>query len=159
MVSFPEAYQPGYHRHQNQTSANSIWCSAKGHAVRYPVGVGKHGKQWAGLAHRRQGPQSRLVSVAEVKRDKPSMPDVIPGGSPANLMGVRGDDALRRWSVCSSTAPQSSMRSSIGGFVSGDGVTAWPMRTSSTCTTGSRWARRWPRTALNTPYLELIRLF
>ena len=60
-----------------------------GRAMRYPVGVGKAGKQWAGTTtidgkylHPAWSPPS------EVKRDKPNMPDVIPGGSPRNPMGV-----------------------------------------------------------------------
>ena len=60
-----------------------------GQAVRYPVGVGKSGKQWAGTTRI----DGKYVKPAwsppkEVKRDKPSMPDVIPGGSPRNPMGV-----------------------------------------------------------------------
>jgi lipoprotein-anchoring transpeptidase ErfK/SrfK len=60
-----------------------------GHAIRYPVGVGKAGKQWSGTAtidgkyrHPDWSPP------AEVKHDIPSLPDVIPGGSPRNPMGV-----------------------------------------------------------------------
>src|SRR5882762_3586257 len=59
------------------------------HAVRYPVGVGKAGKQWAGTT-RIDGKYLNPAwsPPSEVKRDKPSMPDVIPGGSPHNPMGV-----------------------------------------------------------------------
>src|SRR3982074_436004 len=61
----------------------------EGHAVRYPVGVGKAGKQWAGTT-RIEGKyrEPAWSPPAEVKHDKPSMPDVIPGGSPHNPMGV-----------------------------------------------------------------------
>jgi len=60
-----------------------------GQAIRYPVGVGRAGKQWAG-ATRIDG---KYVLPAwspprEVKRDKPSLPDVIPGGSSRNPMGA-----------------------------------------------------------------------
>ena len=60
-----------------------------GHAMRYPVGVGKSGKQWAGTT-RIDGKYSNPAwsPPQEVKRDKPNMPDVIPGGSPRNPMGV-----------------------------------------------------------------------
>ena len=60
-----------------------------GQALRYPVGVGKAGKQLQGRA--------RIVAKfikpawsppAEVKRDIPSLPDLIPGGVPSNPMGV-----------------------------------------------------------------------
>src|ERR1700690_3708307 len=60
-----------------------------GHAVRYPVGVGGSGKQWA--ATRRISGKYRNPAwspPAEVKRDKPRIPDVIAGGSPRNPMGV-----------------------------------------------------------------------
>ena len=60
-----------------------------GHAMRYPVGVGKSGKQWAGITKidgKYRNPA--WAPPAEVKRDKPSIPDVIPGGSPRNPMGV-----------------------------------------------------------------------
>ena len=47
----------------------------QGRAVRYPVGVGRAGKQWAGTT-RIDGKytQPGLVAAAEVKRDKPNMP-------------------------------------------------------------------------------------
>ena len=59
------------------------------HAMRYPVGVGKAGKQWQGTSQI-DGKYVRpaWAPPAEVKRDKPSLPDVIPGGSPHNPMGV-----------------------------------------------------------------------
>ncbi|HVV41211.1 MAG TPA: L,D-transpeptidase [Nitrobacter sp.] len=59
------------------------------HAIRYPVGVGKAGKQWAGTA-RIDGKyrEPAWAPPADVKHDNPRIPDVIPGGSPANPMGV-----------------------------------------------------------------------
>src|SRR5215475_3306113 len=56
-----------------------------GHAMRYPVGVGKYGKQWSGET-RIDGKYLNPAwsPPSEVKRDKPNMPDVIPGGSPRN---------------------------------------------------------------------------
>src|ERR1700731_1552494 len=86
-----------------------------GHAVRYPVGVGKSGKQWAGTTHI----DGKYLNPAwspptEVKRDKPSIPDVIPGGSPRNPMGVAamtlegGEYAIHG----------TNMPGSVGGFVS-----------------------------------------
>src|SRR5471032_1859574 len=48
-----------------------------GHAVRYPVGVGKAGKQWAGTTRIDGKYRNPAWSPpTEVKRDKPSMPDV-----------------------------------------------------------------------------------
>ena len=59
------------------------------HAIRYPVGVGKAGKQWAGTA-RIDGKyrEPAWAPPADVKHDNPRIPDVIPGGTPANPMGV-----------------------------------------------------------------------
>ena len=60
-----------------------------GVALRYPVGVGKKGKAWSGTA--RIDGKYRNPAWAPppaVRRDKPNLPDVIPGGSPRNPMGV-----------------------------------------------------------------------
>jgi lipoprotein-anchoring transpeptidase ErfK/SrfK len=85
------------------------------HAVRYPVGVGKAGKQWAGTTHIDGKYRHPAWSPpAEVKRDKPGIPDVIPGGSPRNPMGVAaltlegGEYAIHGTNV----------PGSVGGFVS-----------------------------------------
>ena len=85
------------------------------HAMRYPVGVGKTGKQWAGTT-RIDGKYTNpaWAPPAAVKRDKPNMPDVIPGGSPRNPMGVAamtlegGEYAIHGTNV----------PNSVGGFVS-----------------------------------------
>src|SRR5258708_1344752 len=59
----------------------------QGHAVRYPVGVGKSGKQWAGTTRIDGKYRNPAWSPPnEVKHDKPSIPDVIPGGSPLHSM-------------------------------------------------------------------------
>ena len=86
-----------------------------GRAMRYPVGVGKAGKQWAGTTkidgkylHPAWSPPS------EVKRDKPNMPDVIPGGSPRNPMGVAAMTlAGGEYAIHGTNVP-----GSVGGFVS-----------------------------------------
>jgi lipoprotein-anchoring transpeptidase ErfK/SrfK len=85
------------------------------HAVRYPVGVGKAGKQWAGITqidgkylHPAWSPP------ADVKHDKPTMPDVIPGGSPHNPMGVAAMTlAGGEYAIHGTNMP-----SSVGRFVS-----------------------------------------
>ncbi len=86
-----------------------------GKAIRYPVGVGMGGKQWAGTTRI----DGKYIKPAwsppkEVKRDKPSLPDVIAGGSPKNPMGAAaltlagGEYAIHG----------TNMPGSIGGFVS-----------------------------------------
>lgn len=60
-----------------------------GQAIRYPVGVGRVGKQWAGTSFINGKYRSPAWSPpAEIRHDKPSLPAVIPGGSPHNPMGV-----------------------------------------------------------------------
>ena len=58
-----------------------------GQAVRYSVGVGRAGKQWTGTAVIDGKQLSPAWSPpADVRHDKPTLPPVIPGGSPANLV-------------------------------------------------------------------------
>ena len=65
------------------------YVTAAGQAISYPVGVGKVGKQWSGTSYI-SGKYTRPAwsPPAEVRRDKPYPPHVIPGGSPGNPMGV-----------------------------------------------------------------------
>jgi len=86
-----------------------------GHAMRYPVGVGKSGKQWAGETRIDGKYRNPAWSPpTEVKRDKPNMPDVIPGGSPHNPMGV----AAMTLSGGEYAIHGTNMPGSVGGFVS-----------------------------------------
>jgi lipoprotein-anchoring transpeptidase ErfK/SrfK len=60
-----------------------------GTAIRYPVAVGRPGKQWFGTA----SIDGKYVAPAwsppaEVKRDNPRLPNLIAGGSPHNPMGA-----------------------------------------------------------------------
>ena len=87
----------------------------QGRAMRYPVGVGKSGKQWAGTTTI----DGKYLNPAwsppqEVRRDKPSIPDVIPGGSPRNPMGVAAMTlAGGEYAIHGTNVP-----GSVGGFVS-----------------------------------------
>jgi lipoprotein-anchoring transpeptidase ErfK/SrfK len=61
-----------------------------GEAIRYRVAVGKAGKQWLGLKHvEEMQVQPAWSPPRAVKRDRPSMPDLIPGGARNNPMGAR----------------------------------------------------------------------
>jgi lipoprotein-anchoring transpeptidase ErfK/SrfK len=86
-----------------------------GRAMRYPVGVGRYGKQWSGTT-RIDGKYSNPAwsPPKEVKRDRPKMPDVIPGGSPRNPMGV----AAMTLSGGEYAIHGTNMPGSVGGFVS-----------------------------------------
>ena len=86
-----------------------------GRAIRYPVGVGKPGKQWAGqTAIDGKYLHPAWSPPADVKHDKPNIPDVIAGGSPRNPMGVA---ALTlnggQYAIHGTNVP-----GSVGGFVS-----------------------------------------
>jgi lipoprotein-anchoring transpeptidase ErfK/SrfK len=86
-----------------------------GKAIRYPVGVGRASKQWTGTTRI----DGKYVKPAwsppkEVKRDKPSLPDVIPGGSPKNPMGAAAMTlAGGEYAIHGTNVP-----GSVGGFVS-----------------------------------------
>jgi lipoprotein-anchoring transpeptidase ErfK/SrfK len=86
-----------------------------GRAMRYPVGVGKAGKQWAGTTEIDGKYRNPAWSPPnEVRRDKPSIPDVIPGGSPRNPMGVAAMTlAGGEYAIHGTNVP-----GSVGGFVS-----------------------------------------
>src|SRR6476659_1751065 len=86
----------------------------QGRAVRYPVGVGRAGKQWAGTTQIDGKYRNPAWSPpSEVKHDKPSIPDVIPGGSPQNPMGVAAMTlAGGEYAINGPNVP-----GSVGGFV------------------------------------------
>ena len=60
-----------------------------GKAMRYPVGVGRAGKQWSGTTFI-NGKMLRpaWAPPAVVRRDKPNLPDVVPAGAPNNAVGA-----------------------------------------------------------------------
>jgi lipoprotein-anchoring transpeptidase ErfK/SrfK len=87
----------------------------EGRAIRYPVGVGRVGQQWSGTS-RISGKYLKPAwsPPAVVRRDRPTLPAVIPGGAPNNPMGVA---ALmlsgEQYAIHGTNRP-----GSIGGFVS-----------------------------------------
>src|SRR3954466_11028113 len=87
----------------------------QGRAMRYPVGVGRSGKQWAGTT-RIDGKYTNPAwsPPAEVKRDRPPMPNVTPGVSPRTPMGVAAMTlAGGEYAIHGTNMP-----GSVGGFVS-----------------------------------------
>jgi lipoprotein-anchoring transpeptidase ErfK/SrfK len=114
LVGFQGNYSPG--TIVVKTSERRLYLVLDpSHAVRYPVGVGKAGKQWAGTT-RIDGKyrQPAWAPPAEVKRDNPRIPNVIPGGSPANPMGVAAMTlAGGEYAIHGTNRP-----GSVGGFVS-----------------------------------------
>jgi lipoprotein-anchoring transpeptidase ErfK/SrfK len=86
-----------------------------GRAVRYPVGVGKPGKQWGGNAYI-DGKHIRPAwsPPAVVRRDSPSLPSVIAGGASNNPMGAAALTLSGgEYAIHGTNRP-----ASIGGFVS-----------------------------------------
>ena len=86
-----------------------------GKAMRYPVGVGRAGRTWAGTSFI----SGKYIKPAwsppkEIRRDKPGLPTVIPGGSPSNPMGAAALTlGAGEYAIHGTNAP-----GSIGGFVS-----------------------------------------
>ncbi len=60
---------------------------SEGRALRYTVGVGRAGRQWAGRAHI-NGKHVRPAWAPPPDLRKPGMPAYIPAGSPDNPMGA-----------------------------------------------------------------------
>ena len=86
-----------------------------GQALRYVVGVGREGLQWSGASSiSAKYVQPNWAPPAAIRRDKPNLPAVIPGGSSANPMGAAAMTlAGTDYAIHGTNAPES-----IGGFVS-----------------------------------------
>lgn len=113
-VSFKTQYGPG--TIVIKTAARQLYyVTGSGRALRYPVAVGRAGKQWTGT--------SMIVGKyikpawappAEVRADNPRLPKVIPGGSPGNPMGAAALTLARpEYAIHGTNRP-----SSIGTFAS-----------------------------------------
>ena len=60
-----------------------------GKAMRYPVGVGRAGRQWSGTTFiNDKALRPTWVPPPVVRRDKPNLPSLIPGGAPNNPLGA-----------------------------------------------------------------------
>jgi lipoprotein-anchoring transpeptidase ErfK/SrfK len=114
MVAFSAGYAPGtvvVVTHQRRL----YYVLGNGSALRYPVGVGRAGKQWFGHS-RIDGKYVRpdWAPPPEIRRDKPSLPRVVAGGSPRNPMGAAALTlAGGQYAIHGTNSP-----GSIGGFVS-----------------------------------------
>jgi lipoprotein-anchoring transpeptidase ErfK/SrfK len=84
------------------------YVTGDGQALRYPVGVGKAGKQWAGKA------QIDGKYIKPAWASPSNITRVIPGGSPSNPMGVAALTLSGgEYAIHGTNRPDS-----IGGFVS-----------------------------------------
>ena len=60
-----------------------------GIALRYPIAVGRTARQWFGqVSITGKYRQPAWSPPADLRRENPDVPDVIPGGAPNNPMGV-----------------------------------------------------------------------
>jgi lipoprotein-anchoring transpeptidase ErfK/SrfK len=91
------------------------YVTAAGQAIRYLVGVGRAGRQWAGRSYiTGKYTYPAWSPPAAVRHDKPNLPNVIPGGSTGNPMGVAAMTlAGGEYAIHGTNVPNS-----IGGFVS-----------------------------------------
>src|ERR1700737_3612944 len=114
IVGFSGAYAPG--TVVVRTGERSLYyVLGNGRAVRYPVGVGRAGKQWSGTALiNGKYLHPAWTPPAEVKHDKPNLPNVIPRGSGPKPMGAAALTLSQgRYAIHGTNSP-----GSIGGFVS-----------------------------------------
>ena len=98
------------------TSERKLYLTlGDGRALRYPVGVGRAGHQWAGASFiEGKHVEPNWAPPAAIKRDRPGVPDIIEGGSPANPMGAAALTLSGgSYAIHGTNAPKS-----IGGFVS-----------------------------------------
>ena len=115
IVVFRDADYPAGTVVVRTTERRLYYVMGDGRALRYPVGVGRAGRTWSGRAvidGKHLSPA--WAPPAEVKRDNPRLPDVIPGGSPQNPMGAAALTLnVGQYAIHGTNAPNS-----IGGFVS-----------------------------------------
>lgn len=86
-----------------------------GHAIRYPVGVGRAGMAWTGEGVINGKFIRPAWSPPEmIKEENPNIPAVIPGGSPNNPMGAAAMTlSVDEYAIHGTNSP-----SSVGKFVS-----------------------------------------
>lgn len=84
-------------------------------ALRYPVGVGRPGREWEGTSSiSAKFVEPNWAPPAEIRRNQPDLPALIAGGSPDNPMGAAAMTlAGGNYAIHGTNAPES-----IGGFVS-----------------------------------------
>ncbi len=114
LVAFTDGVAPG--TIVIRTSERRLYfVLSRGQALRYPVGVGRAGRQWVGSSlivgkyiRPNWGPPPAI------RKDKPNLPDIIAGGASNNPMGV----AAMTLSGGAYAIHGTNTPASIGGFVS-----------------------------------------
>ncbi len=114
VVAVSESYMPG--TIVVKTRERRLYLElGGGRAIRYPVGVGRAGMQWAGTSFI-DGKYIRPAwsAPASIRRDYRSLPEVVPSGSSRNPMGAAAMTlAGGEYAIHGTNAP-----GTIGGFVS-----------------------------------------
>jgi lipoprotein-anchoring transpeptidase ErfK/SrfK len=98
-----------------QSQRRLYFVVGNGRAIVYPVGVGKNGQRWTGTSYiTGKYIKPAWSPPADIKRANPRLPNVIPGGSPRNPMGVAALTLSGgEYAIHGTNAP-----GSVGGFVS-----------------------------------------
>lgn len=99
-----------------KTSERRLYlATGEGHAIRYPVGVGRAGMAWTG-----QGViNGKFIRPAwsppeMIREENPRIPDVIPGGAASNPMGAAAMTlSVDQYAIHGTNSPDS-----VGKFVS-----------------------------------------
>ncbi len=112
LVEFPTPYPEGTIV-ISQSTRRLYFVLGPDEAIAYPIAVPKRGKEWRGFAR----VDGKYVDPAwsppeSVKRDHPELPDLIPGGSPHNPMGIRAITLDRDQIAIHGTT--AAMRASVG---------------------------------------------
>jgi lipoprotein-anchoring transpeptidase ErfK/SrfK len=115
LVAVNESYIPGTIVIRTNERA-LYYFVGPGQALRYPVGVGRLGMQWAGTAYI----DGKYIRPAwsppdSIRKDYHRLPPVVPGGSPQNPMGVA---AMTLSGGGQYAIHGTNNEGSIGGFVS-----------------------------------------
>jgi lipoprotein-anchoring transpeptidase ErfK/SrfK len=115
IVAVKEGYMPG--TIVIRTGERRLYYYVgSGEAIRYPVGVGRAGMQWAGTAYI-DGKYIRpaWTAPASIRRDYRKLPSVVPSGSSHNPMGAAAMTLSGggEYAIHGTNAP-----GTIGGFVS-----------------------------------------
>lgn len=87
-VAIPPNFEPGMIVIK-QNERRLYYVTGPGMAIAYPIAIGRAGKAWRGeTSIRGKFVEPAWSPPAEVRRDHPEFPPVIPGGSPRNPMGA-----------------------------------------------------------------------
>lgn len=113
-VKFTEAVAPG--TIVIKTGERRLYLVLpRGRAIRYPVGVGRAGREWVGSSHiEAKFLLPHWAPPKQIRRDRPALPAVVLSGSPSNPMGAAAMTiAGGPYAIHGTNDP-----GSIGGFVS-----------------------------------------